>query len=91
MFILFGLKLNDIDCGFKLISKQVIDSIPRLESERGAFISSELLVKSKKNGFKIVEISVTHYPRTKGLGTGRNLNVIIRSFIDLLRLRGKLR
>ena len=91
VFILFGLKLNDIDCGFKLISKQVIDSIPRLESERGAFISSELLVKSKKKGFKIVEISVTHYPRTKGVGTGRNFNVIIRSFIDLLRLWRKLR
>lgn len=91
VIILFGLKVRDIDCGFKLIKKDVIDSIPRLESERGAFISSELLIKAKKKGFKIVEIPVTHYPRIKGKGTGRNLNVIIKSFMDLLRLWKKLR
>ena len=90
VFILFGLKVRDIDCGFKLISKRVIDVIPRLESKRGAFISSELLIKAKKRGFKIVEIPVTHYPRLKGVGTGRNLNVIVKSFVDLLRLWKKL-
>ena len=86
VFVLFGLKVKDIDCGFKLISKKVVDTIPHLESQRGAFISSELLIKSKKAGFKIVQIPVTHYPRTKGAGTGRNLNVIIKSFGDLIRL-----
>lgn len=90
VFILFGLKVKDIDCGFKFISKKVITTIPKLESERGAFISSEFLIKAKKSGFKIVEIPVTHYPRTKGTGTGRNLNVIIKSFIDLFKLWGKL-
>lgn len=91
VFVLFGLKVKDIDCGFKLISKKVIDKIPKLESERGAFISSELLIKAKKKGFKIVEIPVTHYPRTKGKGTGRNIKVIFKSFVDLLRLWRKLR
>ncbi|MFZ5933160.1 MAG: glycosyltransferase family 2 protein [Patescibacteria group bacterium] len=89
--ILFGLKVKDIDCGFKLISRKVIEGIPKLESERGAFISSEFLIKAKKKGFKIVEIPVTHKPRKVGKGTGRNINVIIRSFIDLLTLWGKLR
>lgn len=90
VFILFGLRVRDIDCGFKLVSKKVIDSIPKLQSERGAFISSEFLIKAKKKGFRIVEIPVTHYPRTKGVGTGRNLNVIIKSFIDLFKLWRKL-
>ena len=88
--VFFGLNLHDIDCGFKLISKKVIDKIPRLESQRGAFISSEFLIKSKKAGFKIVEIPVTHYPRTAGKGTGRDLKVIIQSFIDLVKLWWKL-
>lgn len=90
IFILFGLKVRDIDCGFKLISKSVIQKIPKLESERGAFISSEFLIKAKRAGFKIVEIPVTHYPRLTGKGTGRKLNVIIKSFIDLFRLWKKL-
>src|SRR3989304_7730290 len=68
--LLFGLKVRDIDCGFKLINKQVIDAIPRLESNRGAFISSEFLIKAQKYGFKIVETPVHHFPRTAGKGTG---------------------
>lgn len=90
VFALFNLHVKDIDCGFKLVSKKVIDRIPRLESERGAFVSSELLIKAKKKDFKIVEIPVTHYPRTAGKGTGRDLKVIIKSFIDLFRLWRKL-
>jgi glycosyltransferase involved in cell wall biosynthesis len=90
IFILFGLKVRDIDCGFKLIRKSVLDKIPKLESERGAFISSELLIKAKKKGFKIAEVPVTHFPRIKGEGTGRNLNVILKSFIDLVKLWLKL-
>ena len=56
--LLFGLKVKDIDCGFKLISKKVVDAIPDLESERGAFISSEFLVKAKKKGYKLSLIHI---------------------------------
>ena len=91
VFIFFGLKVRDIDCGFKMVSRKVIQKISKLESERGAFISSELLIKAKKAGFKIVEVPVTHYPRTKGEGTGRNINVIIKSFTDLFKLWRKLK
>jgi len=91
VFLLFGLHVKDIDCGFKLISKKVIDTIPRLESERGAFISSEFLIKAKKAGFKIVEIPVTHYPRIAGKGTGRDIAVIVKSFVDLFRLWRRLK
>ena len=90
VMVLFRLNVHDIDCGFKLIKKEVIETIPKLESERGAFISSELLIKAKKYGFKIVEIPVTHLPRIQGKGTGRNIRVIIQSFIDLFKLWRKL-
>jgi len=91
VFLLFGLKVRDIDCGFKLISKKVLDRIPKLESERGAFISSEFLIKAQKAGFKIVEIGANHYPRQQGEATGAKLNVIIQSFIDLFKLWWKLK
>ena len=86
VFILFGLKVTDIDCAFKLIRKSVIEKIPKLEAERGAFISSEFLIKSKKAGFKIVELGVHHYPRVEGKATGRNIKVILKSFSDLFGL-----
>lgn len=91
VWLLFGLKVRDIDCGFKLISKKVLDKIEKLESKRGAFISSEFLIKSKTAGFKIVEVGVNHYPRVAGSGTGANLDVIIQSFRDLFKLWQKLK
>ena len=86
VYILFGLKVHDIDCGFKLVNKKVIDTIPRLEAERGAFITSEFLIKSQKAGFKIAQIGVHHFPRVGGNATGRHLKVIIKSFTDLFSL-----
>lgn len=91
VWVLFDLKVRDIDCGFKVLKKEVIDRIPRLEAERGPFISSELLIKAKKAGFKIVEVGVHHYPRKAGRATGASLKVILSGFFDLLKLRKKLK
>lgn len=89
--LLFNLSIRDIDCGYKLFSRRFIKTIPVLESERGAFISTEVLVKAKKAGFKIVEVGVHHYPRRAGEGTGSKPNVIIKSFVDLFKLWRKLK
>ena len=91
VFIIFGLKMRDIDCGFKLIRKSVIDKIPHLESERGPFITTEFLVKAQKAGFKIVEIGVHHYPDLAGGSTGASLKVILSAYKDLFRFWKKLR
>ena len=90
LFITFGLKLKDVDCGFKMVNKKVIEKIPKLESERGGMINAELAIKAKKYGFRIKQIGVNHYPRTKGLATGAQLNVVVKSFIDLFKLWIKL-
>lgn len=86
VFLLFGLRVHDIDCGFKLVNKKVIDTIPQLIAERGPFISSEFLIKAKKTGFKIEQVGVHHFPRHAGDATGSKLNVIIAGFKDLFRL-----
>ena len=91
VYLLFGLKVRDIDCGFKLIDRKVVEEITDLESERGPFISSEFLIKAKKAGFRIVEIGVHHYPREGGKATGASLKVIVSGFKELLQLWRKLR
>jgi len=91
VFLLFGLRVRDIDCGFKLIRKEVIEKIPKLEAERGPFITTELLVKAKKAGFKITEIGVHHYPRKAGQATGTSLKVIFSAYSDLIRLLKKVK
>jgi len=88
--LLFSIKVKDIDCGFKLIKKGVIEKISPLESN-GAFLSTELLVKAQKAGFRIAEVPVHHYPDLAGGSTGANPRVIIKAFVDLFRLWRKLR
>lgn len=89
--LLFGIGVRDVDCGFKLIHRRVPDAIPRLEAQRGAFVSTELLVKAQLKGFDAVEIPVTHSARAAGTATGANLDVIVASFMDLFLLRRKLK
>lgn len=87
----FQLKLKDVDCGFKMVKREVLEKIPHLESQRGAMINAELAVKAKKFGFKVTEVGVNHYPRLSGKPTGASVRVIIKSYLDLVRLWWKLK
>lgn len=89
MNLLLGIGFKDIDCGFKLIKKEVIDRIPKLESN-GATISAELLAKAKKYGFKIKQVGLTHKSRLYGKATGGNVLHIFRAFYDLLKILKKI-
>lgn len=86
---LFGLKVRDIDCAFKLLPRKLMQQI-KLES-RGALISTELLARAAKAGYRIEEIGVHHYPRTAGTQTGAKLGVILRAFKELFKLSGKIK
>lgn len=91
LFIFFGLSLKDVDCGFKMVKRSLLDKIPPLESTRGGMINAELAIKAKKFGFGISQVGVNHYPRLAGKPTGAKLEVIIQSFIDLFKLWWKLK
>lgn len=87
--MIFNLKFKDIDCAFKLMKKEVIEEIELNSSS--ALINTELLHKSQKKNYKIVEVPVTHYPRTQGKATGANPIVIGRAIKEGLYLRIKSR
>ncbi len=78
VWLLFGLWVKDIDCAFKLIKKEVIDSI-KLNTE-SALTSAEFLIKVKHQGYRLKQVGVNHYPRRAGMQTGAKLKVILRAF-----------
>lgn len=84
-FVLFGIYFKDIDCGFKMLRKRVVDGIMPLRSE-GAMISTEFLAKAKKKGFKISQVEVNHYPRKYGNESGGNIYVVVRAVLESLIL-----
>jgi glycosyltransferase involved in cell wall biosynthesis len=86
--MLFGPLCRDVDCGFKLVRREVIERVP-LRSN-GAMIDTELLAGARARGFRISEVPVRHLPRKGGRATGADARVILRAFRDLLRFRLRL-
>jgi glycosyltransferase involved in cell wall biosynthesis len=82
---LFDVPLRDVDCAFKLFRREVFDDVEL--SSVGAMVSTELIVKISRSGYRIVEVGVGHYPRTAGSPHGANLGVIARAFVELARMR----
>ena len=82
---LFGMKIRDIDCAFKLYKRRIFDDIT-LKST-GALIDAEILARAINKGYSVTQRPVHHYPRTAGTQTGARLKVILRAFKELFELR----
>ena len=61
---MFGFKLRDVDCDFRLIRRTVFDTI-QLRSDSGT-ICLELVKKLQDAGFRFAEVPVHHYHRAFG-------------------------
>ena len=86
--LLFGYLCRDIDCGFKLFRREVLERVTIVSD--GAMIDTEFLAGARARGFRIAEVPVTHLPRVAGESTGANLKVIAKAFRDLVRFRQRL-
>lgn len=85
---LFGFKLRDVDCDFRLIRRDVFDSI-ELESDSGT-ICLELVKKLQDAGFRFAEVPVNHYHRTYGQSQFFNFPRLWRTGVQLIGLWWKL-
>lgn len=85
---LYGLRVRDVDCAFKLIDTDLIRAAA--VTADGAMVNTELLVKLARLGVPFVEVPVHHYPRRHGSASGANLRVIAHAFRELIGLNSKL-
>ena len=79
--ILFGLRVRDIDCAFKLFHRRVIEEVPL--ASVGAFVNTELLVRAQAAGFRIHEVPVSHRRRRHGRQSGGRPRVLVRAALEL--------
>src|SRR5687767_2689934 len=82
---MIGYTARDVDCAFKLFPRRLLDDV-HLEST-GHTLSPELLIKARRAGYRIAEVRVTHLPRTAGQAKGARVDHIVRSLLELVRLR----
>ncbi len=66
---IFGVRVRDCDCAFKLYRRKVFDEIT-MDSDM-FFIDAEVLAKAAVLGYRIDEVPVTHRPRAGGESTVR--------------------
>ena len=82
--ILFGFKVRDVDCDFRLIRRRVFDKV-RLEKNSGV-ICLEMMKKFNDAGMRVAEVPVHHYHRAHGKSQFFNFPRLFRTGIDVLRL-----
>ncbi len=89
LFLFFGMRFRDCDCGFKMIRKNVFKKVT--PHSKGGFFSAEMIYRAKKNGLRIKEVPVTHLKRPFGKSTFLRWGKIFDFIEDMLKMRiGKL-
>ena len=87
--LVFGMRVRDIDCAFKLYKRKIFDEIEM--SSTGALIDAEILARARRKGYTIVQRGVHHYPRRAGEQSGASIRVILRAFKELFKLYNQIR
>ena len=82
--LLFGLKVRDVDCDFRLMRRRIFDVV-RLEKNSGV-ICLEMMKKFQDAGFRVAEHPVHHYHRAYGKSQFFNFPRIYRTAIDVMKL-----
>ena len=82
--LLFGLKVRDVDCDFRLMRRSIFDVV-HLEKNSGV-ICLEMMKKFQDAGFRVAELPVHHYHRAHGRSQFFNFPRIFRTAIDVAKL-----
>jgi len=86
---LYGVRVRDIDCGLKLMRREVLEAAAPLLA-RSALLNTELYFKCQRSGLRVRQVAVPHYPRVAGVRSGARLIPILRAIRDLVWLRLRL-
>jgi glycosyltransferase involved in cell wall biosynthesis len=82
--LLFGLKVRDVDCDFRLMRRRIFEVV-RLEKSSGV-ICLEMMKKFQDAGFRVAEHPVHHYHRAHGTSQFFNFPRIFQTVIDVMKL-----
>jgi glycosyltransferase involved in cell wall biosynthesis len=81
---MFGLRLRDVDCDFRLMRRDVFRKVALTRSS--GVICVELMKKVQDHGFRIAQVPVHHFHRSYGKSQFFNFPRVARTLVDLARL-----
>jgi glycosyltransferase involved in cell wall biosynthesis len=80
----FGLRLRDVDCDFRLMRRAVFEKVVLTRSS--GVICVELMKKVQDHGYRLAEVPVHHFHRSYGKSQFFNFPRVARTLLDLTRL-----
>lgn len=86
---LFDVFVKDINFSFKVVHRRVLESLELKAT--GSFIDAELVVKAIRKGFRVFQMGVDYFPRTRGVSTLASPQVIVKMMKELGSLFGDVR
>ena len=86
--VLYGVRVRDVNFAFKVCRSRIFNDIS-LKSE-GSFIDAELVVRTKKLGYSLVQFGVDYFPRTRGVSTLSKPSVIVKILREAFALQREL-
>lgn len=78
---LFGIQVKDVNFSFKVVHRRVLEAL-ELKSG-GSFIDAELVAKAIRMGFRVFQMGVDYFPRTRGVSTLASPQVIAKMMREL--------
>jgi glycosyltransferase involved in cell wall biosynthesis len=84
MKILFGFRIRDVDCDFRLIPTKIMHSL-NLQSFSGS-ICLEMVKKIEDAGYVFAEAPVSHYERKYGVSQFFNFKRILQTLRQIINL-----
>ena len=82
--LLFGFRVRDVDCDFRLIRRSVFDKV-QLEKNSGV-ICLEMMKKFHDAKFRVAEVPVHHFHRAYGKSQFFNFRRIFKTGVDVMAL-----
>jgi glycosyltransferase involved in cell wall biosynthesis len=82
--LVFGLRIRDVDCDFRLMRRSVFDKVVLTRSS--GVICVELMKKVQDHGFRIAQVGVHHFHRSYGKSQFFNFRRVARTLLDLMNL-----
>jgi glycosyltransferase involved in cell wall biosynthesis len=86
--LLFGLRVKDVNFSFKLVRRRIFEKV-RLKGT-SSFIDAELLIRCQYHGYRILQMGVDYFPRSRGISTLSSFQTIRKMVAEMIRLTPEL-
>jgi len=86
--ILFGMNLRDINSGYKIFRKSILEGVELMS--KSPFVDAEIFVKVLRKGGRVKEYPIIFRARKQGVSKVARISVILATFRDMFifRLKG---